>query len=271
MTTRAGGPAGPTSPVARGPLDIERLLRPASVAIIGASADEAVISGIPQRVLAQHGYFGAVYPVNPRYTEIDGVTCYPDITTVPGPVDVVLVVVNASRVVDVLEACGQSGVRFAVVISSGFAEQSDGAERQRELAEVCARHPGMRVLGPNAEGLINVVDDVPLGFSPTTDYRRGLVRLHRGDVAVVSQSGGLGFALFNDGLSRGLGFSHVISTGNEIDVDLTDLAEALLADPATRVLLLFVEGVADPARLGALGARAGAAGKTVVVAKVGNL
>ncbi|GAA1300042.1 CoA-binding protein [Pseudonocardia xinjiangensis] len=270
MTTRAGGPAGPTSPVARGPLDIERLLRPASVAIIGASADEAVISGIPQRVLAQHGYFGAVYPVNPRYTEIDGVTCYPDITTVPGPVDVVLVVVNASRVVDVLEACGQSGVRFAVVISSGFAEQSDGAERQRELAEVCARHPGMRVLGPNAEGLINVVDDVPLGFSPTTDYRRGLVRLHRGDVAVVSQSGGLGFALFNDGLSRGLGFSHVISTGNEIDVDLTDLAEALLADPATRVLLLFVEGVADPARLGALGARAGAAGKTVVVAKVGN-
>jgi acyl-CoA synthetase (NDP forming) len=266
----AGGPAGPTSPLASRPLDVERLLRPASVAIVGASANGAVISGIPQRVLAQHGYTGAVYPVNPRYDEIDGVRCYPDIESVPGPVDVVLVVVNASRVVEVLDACGRAEVRFAVVISSGFAEQADAADRQQALADVCARHPDMRVLGPNAEGLINVVDDVPLGFSPTINYERGLVRLRRGDVAVVAQSGGLGFALFNDGLSRGLGFSHVVTTGNEVDVDLTDLAEALLYDPDTRVLLLFVEGVAEPERLAALGDAAVAAGKTVVVAKVGN-
>jgi len=107
-----------------------------------------------------------------------------------------------------------------VIISSGFAEQFDGAERERELREAGARYPGMRLLGPNAEGLINVVDDIPVGFSPTIDYRRALVRLRAGDVAVVAQSGGLGFALFNDGLSRGLGFSHVLSTGNEVDLDL---------------------------------------------------
>lgn len=88
------------------PLDVERLLRPASVAIVGASANDAVISGIPQRVLARHGYTGAVCPVNPRYDEINGLRCYPDIESVPGPVDVALVVVNASRVVEVLDACG---------------------------------------------------------------------------------------------------------------------------------------------------------------------
>ncbi|MDT7696387.1 MAG: hypothetical protein QOI75_5754 [Pseudonocardiales bacterium] len=250
--------------------DLGPLLRPASIAIIGASANDQVISGIPQAVLAQHGYTGAVYPVNPRYTRIADLDCYPDISAVPGPVDVALVVVNASRVVEVLEGCGRAGVRFVVIISSGFAEQFDGAAREVALREVCLRHPGMRVLGPNAEGLINVVDDIPVGFSPTIDYRRGLVRLRRGDVAVVAHSGGLGFALFNDGLSRGLGFSHVISTGNEVDLDLGELAGHLLDDPATRVLLLFLEGIDDPGRLTALGAAAVARDKRIVVAKVGS-
>jgi acyl-CoA synthetase (NDP forming) len=250
--------------------DLGGLLRPASIAIIGASANDQVISGIPQVVLAQHGYGGAVYPVNPRYARIADLDCYPDIAAVPGLVDVALVVVNSSRVVDVLEGCGRAGVRFVVIISSGFAEQLDGAGRELALREVCLRYPDMRVLGPNAEGLINVVDDIPLGFSPTIDYRRGLVRIRRGDVAVVAHSGGLGFALFNDGLSRGLGFSHVISTGNEVDLDLGELANHLLDDPATRVLLLFLEGIDDPARLTALGTAAVARGKRIVVAKVGS-
>jgi len=250
--------------------DLGALLRPESIAIIGASANDQVISGIPQAVLAQHGYAGAVYPVNPRYARIADLDCYPDITAVPGPVDVALVVVNSSRVAEVLEGCGRAGARFVVIISSGFAEQSDGAGRELALREVCLRYPDMRVLGPNAEGLINVVDDIPVGFSPTIDYRRALVRLRRGDVAVVAHSGGLGFALFNDGLSRGLGFSHVISTGNEVDLDLGELAGHLLDDPATRVLLLFLEGINDPARLTALGAAAVAHGKRIVVAKVGG-
>ena len=102
-----------TDTAARAPhsTDLGPLLRPASIAIIGASTNDEVISGIPQVVLAQHGYAGAVYPVNPRYDEIDGVPCYPDIEAVPGPVDVVLVVVNANRVVEVLDACGRAGVR----------------------------------------------------------------------------------------------------------------------------------------------------------------
>ncbi|HEX5406747.1 MAG TPA: CoA-binding protein [Pseudonocardiaceae bacterium] len=249
--------------------DLGPLLRPASVAVIGASADATVISGLPQRLLAQHGYAGAVYPVNPRYTDIDGVRCWPDIGAVPGPVDVALIVVNAERVTAVVRECGKAGVRFVVIISSGFAEQFDGAERDNGLRTVCAEYPAMRVIGPNAEGLMNVVDRVPLGFSPTINYQRGLRTLLAGDVAVISQSGGLGFALFNDGLARGLGFSHVISTGNELDLDVADLAEYLLDDPATRILLLFVEGLDQPGRLGAIAAGATALGKRVVLAKVG--
>jgi acyl-CoA synthetase (NDP forming) len=250
--------------------DLGPLLRPSSVAVIGASTNPDVISGLPQRILAQHGYTGAVYPVNPRYTEIDGLPCCPDIGSVPGPVDVALVVVNADRVATVVDQCGRADVRFVVIISSGFAEQYDGGARDARLREVCARYPAMRVLGPNAEGLINVVDAIPLSFSPTTNYRRGLRRLLAGDVAVVAQSGGLGFALFNDGLGRGLGFSHVISTGNEMDLDVADIAEYLLDDASTRVLLLFVEGLDRPERLGALADRAATLGKRVVVAKPGR-
>jgi acyl-CoA synthetase (NDP forming) len=256
-------------PLSRQRADFGRLLRPASVAIIGASADSGVISGLPQRILAQHRYRGAVYPVNPRHSEIDGIPCYPDIASVPRQVDVALIVVNADRVVAVADECGQAGVGFLVIISSGFAEQSDGGERQRRLGAVCARYPGMRVIGPNAEGLINVVDDIPLGFSPTINYQRGLRRLRAGDVAVVAQSGGLGFALFNDGLGRGLGFSHVISTGNELDLDIADLTWCLLDDAATRVILLFIEGIGRPERLAVLADEAAARGKRIVMAKVG--
>jgi acyl-CoA synthetase (NDP forming) len=249
--------------------DFGPLLRPSSVAVIGASANPEIISGLPQRILAQHGYTGAVYPVNPRHPEIDGVPCFPDIGSVPGPVDVALIVVNADRVAAVVDQCGAAGVRFAVIISSGFAEQYDGGPRDEHLRAVCARYPAMRVIGPNAEGLINVVDAIPLGFSPTVNYQRGLRRLITGDVAVVAQSGGLGFALFNDGLGRGLGFSHVISTGNELDLDVADLAECLLDDPVTTVILMFVEGLDRPARLGDLADRARTLGKRIVVAKMG--
>lgn len=251
-------------------VDLEPLLRPSSIAIIGASAVRDVIPGLPQRILAQHGYRGAVYPVNPRYETIDGLRCYPDIGAVPGPVDVALIVVNAANVAGLLARCGQAGVRFAVIISSGFAEQSGGGPRQEELRAVCERFPDMRVLGPNAEGHINVIDEIPVGFSPMINYERGLDRLRHGDITVVAQSGGLGFALFNDGLGRGLGFSHVISTGNEIDLDLADVASHLLDDPATRVLLLFVEGLDDPGRLAKLGADARERGKHVIAAKVGG-
>lgn len=250
--------------------DLGPLLRPSSIAIIGASATRDIIPGLPQRILAQHGYDGQVYPVNPKYDSIDGLPCYAHIGAVPGPVDIALITVNAARVATVADECGRAGVRFAVIISSGFAEQADGgAQRQEQLKAVCERYPGMRVIGPNAEGHLNVTDEIPVGFSPMTNYDRGLNRLVKGDVAVVAHSGGLGFALFNDGLNRGLGFSHVLTTGNEVDLDLADVTGHLLDEPDTSVILLFLEGVADPARLAKLGAQARERGKHIVAAKVG--
>ncbi|MCL2585307.1 MAG: CoA-binding protein [Streptosporangiales bacterium] len=250
--------------------DLGPLLRPASIALIGASATRDIIPGLPQRILAQHGYAGRVCPVNPKYDSIDGLPCYARVGDVPGPVDVALITVNAARVAAVVDECGRAGVKFAVIISSGFAEQADGgAERQEELRDVCRRHPALRVIGPNAEGHINVTDSIPVGFSPMTNYERGLIRLVAGDVAVVAHSGGLGFALFNDGLARGLGFSHVVTTGNEVDLDLADVTAHLLEEEDTSVILLFLEGVTDPARLTKLGESARAAGKHIVAAKVG--
>jgi acyl-CoA synthetase (NDP forming) len=248
---------------------LDRLLRPRSIAIIGASANAGAISGMPQRILAQHGFGGAVYPVNPRYAEIDGLACYADLGAVPEPVDLALIVVNADAVPGVVDGCGQAGARFAVVISSGFAEQDPHGDRERALRAARDRHPDLRLLGPNSEGLMNVVDGIPATFSPTVDYERGLRRLRTGDVGVVAQSGGLGFALFNDGQERGLGFSHVVSTGNELDLDLADVAEQLATDPATRVILLFLEGLREPARLGEVAALATANGKKLIVAKAG--
>jgi len=251
-------------------VSLARLFGPASVAVIGASADPDSISGRPLRILLQHGYRGRLYPVNPRYSELEGLQCYPDVASIPEPVDVALVAVGAARVVEVLRSCAAAGVRFAVVISSGFGEQAGAdPEAQRALEELVAG-AGIRICGPNCEGLLSVHDQVPLGFSPTIDYERGLRRLIPGGVSVVAQSGALAFAMFSDGQARGLGFSCVISSGNELDLELLDYVEHLLKDPHTRVVLLFLEGLRRGRRFGEVAARALSAGKPLVVAKVGR-
>ncbi len=264
--------SGATDPSATNPsaTDLTPLFDPASIAIIGASADPESISGRPLGILLGHGYRGRVYPVNPRHEELSGLRCYPDVASVPGPIDVALVVVNASHVVPVLTACATAGVRFAVVISSGFAEQADADPAVQRATQQLADRGPMRICGPNSEGLISVHDRVPLGFSPAIDYTRGLERLIAGHVSVVAQSGALAFAMFNDGQRRGLGFSCVVSTGNELDLEVLDYVEHLLDDPRTRVILMFVEGLRRGRRLAPVAARALQAGKPIVVAKVGR-
>ncbi len=246
------------------------LLSPASIAVIGASEDPETLSGRPLQILAQHGYTGAVYPVNPRHRSIGGIPAFPSIGDVPGPVDLAVVAVRAERVVELLGQCAAAEVRSAVVFSSGFAEEGEpGARAEREIAEL-ARRSGMRVLGPNAEGFFNLGDGIPVSFSPTVDYERGLTRLVPGNVAVVSQSGGLGFAVFNWGQAVGLGASYVVSTGNEADVEALELAGYLLDRPGTDVVALLVEGFRSFDRLEAVALRAARAGKHLVVAKLGR-
>jgi acetate---CoA ligase (ADP-forming) len=250
--------------------DLAPLLAPKSIAIIGASSNPSRLGGRPLQILLQHGYPGPIYPINPGHDTVGGLPAYPTISAAPGPVDLAAVIVPAGLVVETLRQCAVAGVRSAVVFSSGFAEQGEeGRLAEHQIAEI-ARSSGMRVLGPNAEGFFNATDRIPLTFSPTVDYERGLNSLVRGNVAVVSQSGGLGFALFNGGQAVRLGASHVVSTGNEADLGALEVASSLLEDPGTDVVALLIEGFRHGDDLGPVAKRARELGKTIVVAKLGR-
>ena len=250
---------------------LERFFWPRSIAVIGASGSPHTLSARPLRILQQHRYPGRLYPVNPRYGELLGLRCYPAVSQLPEVPDLALVLVHAAAVPAVVDACGQAGIPNVVVISSGFAEQSTGGAAQRDqLRAVLDRYPELALSGPNSEGFVNIYGGVPVSFSPTIDHDRGLRQLIKGQVAVVAQSGGLGFALFNDGQGRRLGFSYVVSTGNEDGLTVLDYVDYLLGDRHAGVLLLFVEGLRNGSQLPAVAAKARAAGKPIVVAKVGR-
>ncbi len=265
-SARGGSPARPV----RGGL--WQMLEPRSVAVVGASRREDSLGGRILPILRQHGFPGEVYPVNPSREQIGGERSYASVSELPAVPDLALVVVAARAVPGVLEECAAAGVRHAVVLSSGFAERRDGTGAELQAAlDAARRRSGMRILGPNCEGFINVPARAPLTFSPTVDLERALRRLPApGDIAIVSQSGGLGFSLFNDGTDRELRFSHVVSTGNECDVDATEVLGLLAGDAATSVVLCFVEGLADPRRFAETARRARLAGTAVVLAKVGR-
>lgn len=250
--------------------DLAPLLAPRSIAIIGASSNPARLGGRPLQILLQHKYPGPIYPVNPGHGTVGGLPAYRSIMAVPGPVDVAAVIVPAPQVLEILRECSVAGVRTAVVFSSGFAEGGKEGRLAEEQIAAIARNSGMRVLGPNGEGFFNLTDRIPLTFSPTVDYERGLSNLLPGNVAVVSQSGGLGFALFNGGQAVGLGFSHVVSTGNEADLGALEVTASLLEDPATRVVGLLIEGFRDDEDLGPVAERAHELNKVLVVAKIGR-
>lgn len=252
---------------------VELLLRPTSLVIVGASANPESPSGRPLAILRQHDYPGEIHLVNPAREEIAGIRCHRSVADLPTVPDMALVVVAAHAVPQALRECRDLGIRAAYVISAGFGEAREGTVDPELLAELDAllAERRIRVAGPNAEGIYNVVDDIALGFSPCVDYTRGLrERPVPGTVAVVAQSGGLGFGILNQGLARDLRFSYVITVGNELDIDVLDYVDVLVADDVTKVIVLFLEGVPAPLRLEELALRAHAKGKTIVAAKVGR-
>ncbi|MEV0184227.1 acetate--CoA ligase family protein [Streptomyces sp. NPDC050625] len=253
---------------------VASFLRPGSIALIGASANPDSPGGRTLLILKQHGFAGEIYLVNPNQDQIDGTPCLPSIAGLPEGIDLALVAIAAPMVPGALRELAARGMRAAYVISSGFAEAGKGTEGeglQTELEAVLAEID-MAVGGPNAEGIYNIVDDIAIGFSPTVDYERGLrERPTPGNVAVLSHSGGLGFGIFQRGLARNIDFTHVVSTGNEADLDALDYLEYLLEDDRdTTVVVLFLEGVSSIARLEQLALRAHELGKTIVAAKVGR-
>ena len=253
-------------PALDAPRDLSRFLNPRGVAIVGASNDLARIGGQPIRLLTEFGYRGKVYPVNPKYGDIRGLTCYPDVTAVPQPCDVALVALSAPHVPGVIEQCGKAGIPYALVLSAGFSEVGDeGRALQRRLIE-SARKAGVRVVGPNCLGIMNLKDSARVGFGGTLQ----LTTLKPGPLAMVTQSGGFGFGVVAIACHAGLGFNYAISTGNEGDLSLVDWMADLLERPEVEILVAFMEGITDGRRMMAIGERALALGKPILVWKVGN-
>jgi acyl-CoA synthetase (NDP forming) len=254
----------------RGPSVIDALLRPRSVAMIGASRNPKALGGRPIGYMASYGFPGQLYVVNGSAPEVQGLPAYASISEVPGPVDLALVMVRAELVAGVLRDCAAAGVRVAVVVSSGFGEgMGEGAGILEALAPELAA-AGMRVLGPNCEGLASLPANAPMTFSPVLDVEGSGTRLRAGNIAVLSQSGGLGFAVAQWGTEAGLDFSYIISTGNEFDLDSLELAGHLADSPDTDIVIMLIESFRDLDEFTAVCERFRAAGKRLVVAKLGK-
>ena len=246
--------------------DLERFFSPRAIAIIGASQDLNTISGQPLKFLKSHGYAGKLYPVNPRYPEIAGVKCYASLADVPEAPDLVLILVNASRVADMLRQCGAKGVPYVIIFSSGFSEVGGGGVGMQQELMAIAREFNIGVIGPNCQGMINPANKVYAGFGSVfnADYEPGAV-------SMVSQSGGFGFSVMNlSAKDGGLDFRQTVTTGNEIGVSTLDFMEYFIRDPDTKVIAGYIEGLRDARRLLDIGEKALAAGKPILMWKVGN-
>ena len=242
---------------------IRRLLEPGSVAVIGASRSRDKVGQVLVRNLVQGGFTGRVYAVNPSASAVSGVPAYPTVRDVPGLVDLAVIAVPADAVLDVVRDCAAKGVRGLVVVSAGFAETGpDGRRRQSELVRI-ARSNGMRVVGPNCLGIVNNDPEFSLNASMAT------VVPIAGRVGFFSQSGALGVAILESVATRGLGLSTFVSAGNRADVSGNDLLQYWQDDPATEVVLLYLESLGNPRKFARL-ARRVATAKPVVTVKSGR-
>ena len=244
---------------------IDKMLNPRSIAIVGATPRMQYGGRMLAAALNAKDRID-VYPVNPRYDEVQGVRCYPSVTDLPAAPDLVGIVVPYSRVLDVLRESHQKGARAAIVISAGFAERgvSERSELQEELGAF-ARESGLRICGPNCLGVANLKQDIWASSSS-----RGAAGLS-GPIGLVCQSGASAFGPFLvRAVDNGIGFTYVASTGNEADLDFTDFARYLLDDDDTKVIAGFVEGFKDGRKFVELAKLAAERGKPIVLIKIGR-
>lgn len=242
------------------------LLSPQSVALIGASDDTAKTASRPLRYLRQSGYAGRIYPINPRRDTVLGEKAWPSLAALPEIPDHAYIVAPAETVTQAIEECGRAGVSAATILASGFGEAGEeGKARERQLRETIARYP-IRVVGPSSLGVVNVAERMVL----TANAAFAESDLPPGKIFVASQSGSMIGALVSRGKARGIGFSGLVSVGNEIDLSIGEICETTLYDAGVDSYLLFLETIRKGEHLRRFAIEAARCGKPVLAYKLGR-
>jgi len=242
---------------------LRHIMKPRSVAVIGASNRPGVIGQQVFQSVLQSGFAGVAYPISPTWNSVMSVKTYPSVLDVPGEVDLGIIVVPSAQVLKVIDECGRKKVKGVVVISDGFKERGEeGAVLERELRKIAFGY-GMRIIGPNCMGLMNTDSSVKLNatFSP--------IFPPQGNIAFVTQSGALGLGVLEFARNLGIGFSSYVSVGNRADIASTDLMQYWEKDPNTKVILLYLESIDNPDIFSRISKRVSSS-KPVLAIKGGN-
>lgn len=245
---------------------LESLLRPQSVAVIGASDNPARIGGRPIYSMLKDNFQGKLFPVNPNRDIVQGLQAYPNISSVPVPVDSAVISVPENVALKVLNECAESGVKSAVVFTSGFAETGTaGLDAQHQIAKI-ASESGMRILGPNCLGVFNL----SAGWFGTFANTLASKKIPTGPIGIVTQSGAYGGHLFTITQNRGVGTNYWVTTGNEVDIDVAEVIEFYAREPEIRVIISYAEGIKNGNRMRKALEAARNAEKPVIFMKVGS-
>lgn len=244
---------------------LQRILRPRTIAMIGASRKPRKLGHITLKNLIEGGFKGKIFPINPEAEGVLGLKAYASVKEVPDEVDLAVIAVPAALVPNVIRECGEKGIKAAIVISAGFREtgpQGDACEQETVKAAMIG---GTRILGPNCLGVINASENMDATISRVVDPWK----LRSGSIAFLSQSGAFGASLYSWAQGRGIGFDKLISFGNMCDLDESDFFDFLATDPQTKVIVMYMEGVRDGRKFLQTAKRVSAI-KPIVVMKIGR-
>ena len=250
--------------------DLHALFHPRSIAVIGASTDPYKFGGMPVYYTRKLGFEGRLYPINPRADMVQGLKSYPSVSAVDGDIDCAVVSVPAPAVIDAISQCAEKGVRIAAVFSSSFAEAGAAGKRRQDRMVDISRQSGMRILGPNCMGAFCLDSGFFATFTSSFEHHNGAGAPAIGHVSIASQSGAIGTHIMVLLRERGIGISKWVTTGNQSDIDIADCIAYFADDPETRVIVTYMEGCPDGAKLMRALDSARKAGKPVIVIKVGT-
>src|SRR5258706_6584695 len=251
------------------PHPLDSFFAHSSIARLGRSRDQEKIPGRLLSMLRKNEFLGRIYPINPNYGDIDGLKCHASIADVGQPIDLAIVIIPARAVLGALEQCAAAGVKNAVIISSGFAEEGGDSAAMQDAIVALAKKTGMRISGPHAEGFYSQVQRVAATFSPTVDVKPGAPNLvaTKRRISIVAQSGGIGFAIYHRAKALGIALSYVISTGNESDLGAGEFFEYMVQHSSTDVILLFIAVIRAVAKFVATPKRTAGLAKPAIAAK----